>query len=451
MQINENSSDYDIDLYARDYVEKHIAFIKNNIPSGWRDDSGLGLRALKELLLESIKKSCYSFINNKHDTKYLAQYLFPTLKHSCKSVGRNLQNKKSYSCPCCMTYNKSDKFEPVQILPDYLICNNCTNVLNNTKYVWEDYLYTTFAKHSKSGYKCGDCKRFIPDNNKQTIKCPYIDCMFVGTASEMEVMPHPRFRYSFEDAIVDGMQLQSKSKTDSKLLIQENMEEYIKILNECIDEQIGALEYKGHNITLINKKCMYMAYRNLVKTHPQEMISYLVFTDRGLHIQSKIFQEFISILEHKLPVEYISRGEKHIISSLMDKKLSIFSGISKFKASVDEKREIANNTQEIYVGGRKASYCRPYYMGKIIDITNVDTDSSIFKSIKEYSFSKIKMSDDVDPGVNVLVEHMYIPPHYQMGGMVYLNRIRRSIVDKVYYRIHGRKRKINAQSNNNKL
>jgi hypothetical protein len=94
----------------------------------------------------------------------------------------------------------------------------------------------------------------------------------------------------------------------------------------------------------------------------------------------------------------------------------------------------------LYVGSRKGVYCRPYYIGKVMEITDIDTGEIITNSIKEHSFFKIVMKDNIKPGTNVNVKHLRIFPHYQMGGMVYLNRIRRAIVDKVYLVINGRKR-----------
>lgn len=49
--------------------------------------------------------------------------------------------------------------------------------------------------------------------------------------------------------------------------------------------------------------------------------------------------------------------------------------------------------------------------------------------VVDYSFSKIKVRD-IDPGTEVIVTHLRIPPHYQMGGMVYINRIKDKIVER---------------------
>ena len=36
---------------------------------------------------------------------------------------------------------------------------------------------------------------------------------------------------------------------------------------------------------------------------------------------------------------------------------------------------------------------------------------------------------NVKPGTEVSVSHLRIPPHYQMGAMVYINRARKIIID----------------------
>jgi hypothetical protein len=158
-------------------------------------------------------------------------------------------------------------------------------------------------------------------------------------------------------------------------------------------------------------------------------------------MQHKIFQEFVKLLEESLPFSFKKNGKMYEVKTLTDENLCIFDGVSEFTASVDERREIPNETQELYVGGRKGSYCRSFYIGKVLDIIDIDSQKSILDQMKEYTFFKIAMSDAINPGQKVMVKHLRIP-HYQMGGMVYLNRIRRNIVDKAYYIINGKKRVI---------
>ena len=53
--------------------------------------------------------------------------------------------------------------------------------------------------------------------------------------------------------------------------------------------------------------------------------------------------------------------------------------------------------------------------------------------VASYSFNLIKCRD-LEPGTKVTVTHLRVPPHYQMGGMVYINRIRKKIVDRVKFK-----------------
>ncbi len=52
------------------------------------------------------------------------------------------------------------------------------------------------------------------------------------------------------------------------------------------------------------------------------------------------------------------------------------------------------------------------------------------------------MNEEAKIGSNVLVKTYRIKSHYSMGGMSYLNKTRRAIVDRVYQVLHGEKRKI---------
>ena len=54
----------------------------------------------------------------------------------------------------------------------------------------------------------------------------------------------------------------------------------------------------------------------------------------------------------------------------------------------------------------------------------------------EYTFSLIKIRG-VKTGTKVLVTHLRVPPHYNMGGMAHVNRIRKKIVDRLKMVING--------------
>jgi hypothetical protein len=99
-------------------------------------------------------------------------------------------------------------------------------------------------------------------------------------------------------------------------------------------------------------------------------------------------------------------------------------------------------TTELYIGGRKGSYCRNFYIGKLLDVVDIDRNVSIMNSVDDYNFFSINMKNDIKPGTKVYVKHLRVPPHYQMGALVHINRARKSIVDRVYVSINGKKREM---------
>jgi hypothetical protein len=118
------------------------------------------------------------------------------------------------------------------------------------------------------------------------------------------------------------------------------------------------------------------------------------------------------------------------INSLIDDNLNVFAGISIFDSVINEDKCIKNGTKEHYVGERKGTYNKPFFLGKILDIVDTNKSQSIISDMKDHSFQRIQMI--ISPkGTPVKVSHLMIIPHYQMGGMVYLNRARKQIVDEL--------------------
>ena len=188
---------------------------------------------------------------------------------------------------------------------------------------------------------------------------------------------------------------------------------------EKIEEQINILSFKN-NFTTIHKISCLEAFRNLLNRYPEKFLAYLNNSRSG-GFQSKIFQEYISILEKKLPIDYTKNKKYFVANSITD--FDLFDGVSVFDAVVSEKLTIKNNTKEFYIGGRNGAISAPYYIGKLL---NVISTHSILDKVESYSFSQIKLKD-VLPNTNVKVMHLRIPPHYQMGGMVYVNNVRKLI------------------------
>ena len=133
-------------------------------------------------------------------------------------------------------------------------------------------------------------------------------------------------------------------------------------------------------------------------------------------------------------------GKKIDIVSLTAPELSLFTGISKYDSKVAADGSIPNETKEEYIGGRKYINHGPCFIGKLISVVDKSTGESVMSNVREYTFSKI--STDLEPGTPVEVTHFRIPSHYEMKGMVFLQRIRRQLVDSIYLRLHKKKRRV---------
>jgi hypothetical protein len=255
-------------------------------------------------------------------------------------------------------------------------------------------------------------------------------------------MHHPTSTYNPEKLILDISKNGKTTLKDnvpaneinalSQLEIQEDINLKITMIKDIIDDQSNSAPYSSSDFTVKYKLLCYKAFYNLLDRYPTEMVGYLLHKTRSGGFQSKIFQEFISLLDVAMPFSFKKNGKMHMAESLLDDKLSIFSGISVFEGVVNDKFIIKNNTTEFYIGGRKASITEQYYIGKLLYIIDKETKIPLIDSVTEYTFSKIK-TKDIKPGTAVIVTHLRIPPHYQMGGMVYVNRVRKKIIDRANY------------------
>jgi hypothetical protein len=430
-------SDTYIEAFAKEFIDKNIKTINRLCFSVYKENSKLSILAFQEIMFAEVKKACYSFVNNNHDPKYIESYLFACVQKTIKSLN-NESKSNVYVCPACKYFSK---IEILEFRGKKFHCNSCRIEFDNAKNEWEKVLFGTFCEYNKKGHRCPDCENFIPIQNNNIIKCPYPNCCFVGNSKELEPMRHPTIKANLEIPSLNRKELNSNKSPDTEMMVGDNFKSYLNILNDIIDAQSAILHFKSNASTMRSKLCMYQAYKNIIAAYPEEMISYLIFLNRNIRIQHKIFQEFVRLLEAAIPFSFTMSGKVYEVKSLLDDNLCVFDGVSEFVSIVDENGDIPNATQELYVGGRKGSYCRPYYIGKVIDIIDIDTNETIFHKMKEYTFFKIVMQEDMI-GKNVMVKTYLVPPHYQMKSMVYLNRIRRAIVDKAYFTINGRKRVI---------
>ena len=186
--------------------------------------------------------------------------------------------------------------------------------------------------------------------------------------------------------------------------------------------------YKGLDCTRIQRLCAYETFNILLEKFPQETLN--LFNKQQKNFMSTVFQTYLSVLENKLPFEFIKNKKRHYVQSILDTQLSIFDGISVFYQKVNQHGIIRNATTEMYIGNRNGTYHQPFYIGKLLDIVDVSTHQSLLHQVSSYSFSKIN-THDIPQGTLTLVSHLRIIPHYQMGAMVYLNRAREQIISSI--------------------
>lgn len=200
----------------------------------------------------------------------------------------------------------------------------------------------------------------------------------------------------------------------------------INKLKTLINSIIITNSYNSCDYTVRQKNLMCQSYLEILELFPEQMVNYCLKDIRGSHLQNKIFKKYIEILEKSLPLNFSKGKNKYVVSSLTDKDLNIFSDLDSFEQIVNNKNKIKNNSSKFYIGGRKASYVKPYYIGKLIDVIEIKTGKSLLSRVEDYTFSYIKVKN-IKFGTEVKVIYLPVPPHYQMGPMVYLNRIKKEL------------------------
>jgi len=417
----------------------------------------------KEVLLDGLNTFLFKkqHWKNKRD---IEPYLLTCLNYYSLNVKIEFDGtivKRKPICPGCKFYGFT---EDLTIGYDGLRCEFCvkkvnsiTYLLNNTENIDDKarleallVFRKCFSEHSRKGYKCPDCERFIPDSCKTEfgISCPYLDCVFFGKVENLNEMSHPtRSWYNHTSGINKEQENTLRSKNidaETAVIIFEQFNNELKILSEVIDLQMSRIKPKDKKMTSIQKRLMYQAYKNMLNKYPEEMVSYLVHMKHVTEfaIQAKIFQEYVKLLRDMMPLTVTKGGEEFDIISLTDPNLCLFTGISKFEAEINKNHIIPNNTIETYTGGRKFKNMGSCFIGLLIDVKDINTGKSLLDDVVEYNFAQIKMKNDIPINTKVEVTHFRMIPHYEMGNLVHLQRIRRKIVDSVYFRIHGKKREI---------
>lgn len=443
--------------------------------------------AFRETSKDRLKNGLMTFLFKTElwrENRDLNSYLLTCLKRHAQQVQNDLENAKRTNvliCPGCRELGERTYLFAEDKL---LRCNNCTSesdrILKELKKKDLDQktadslrtrisLHRLFALHSRKGFRCPEvtCGRFIPEslNTKYGILCPYTECDFFGAIDKLETMTHPtgasiRRMVSLNDhgsahgqhqdhnpsSLQDLFEADNVS-ADIQISVHEDFKHNYDVLMSVINGQITRVERMNNFGSFKNKLHMYYAFREMTEKYPEDMVNYLCFLRQNsdFPIQSTIFQKFVEITENALPFTIPRDGEEVEIFSVVDPELGIFKdGISTFDAEVDQNHLIPNKTIETYTGSRQLRCFGPCFIGLINDVIDKKTGLSLKKKIKRYSFVSIEI--DCPVGIEVTVTHYRIPSHYEMGSLVALQRIRRSIVDRLYFMLHGSKRRVGKSS-----
>lgn len=426
----------DVDSLIDTFIRENKQGIATIHRTYFNSDDPLAIRSLVAELMDELRTGCVTFINKDYPMEEINSYLFYIVNDYCKKKAvPQVKKKTDYLCPGCLFLGNEVLIDESNKI---FKCEVCEDELKRATNPQKVSFFRTFFRHNKLGYHCHECDKFIPHpiDDSPTVSCPYFDCCFVGNWAALRRMHHPSTQSNVELLTLDDNNQFFKNlipnaamSAQFQMEMQEALEDKIKLLRDVIDYQKNNVPYSSSDFTVKHKCLVYQAFDNLLRKHSVEMIEYLLNDSRSGGFQHKTFQEYIRLLEEAFPFTFKKNNKLYKVDSLLDKNLNLFDGISKFDAVVNDKLVIKNNTQEFYIGGRKAKVTKPYYIGKLLGVVNKNTKEPITEHVVEYSFSVIKMKD-IAPNTKVTVTHLRVPPHYQMGGMVYVNRVRKKIVDR---------------------
>jgi hypothetical protein len=455
-----------------EYYDKKLQFLAKKA-YGYSADS-LSISSFKASAKEEIKSALETFFIKKEYWKS-GRELDPYLRVTLNRLGQRRQwevdSKKMRHYPVCPICREEGNKEVLQPEDGMLRCNSCTSISTRLKsdiktskadiFIQCKYnVHSKFALHSKKGYKCKDCSRFMPESIGVDghFICPYDDCIFSGPVTGLKPKTHPTVTKTDRSmtSIIGTSIGNSKPKdpyyaltdktasTDAALDLRDKFENELKVLLSVIDDQLKRVERTNSKATSTQKRIMYKAFKKMVNMFPVEMVGYLVYRKQksDFPIQAKIFQVYAELVENYMPFTITKGGVDIDIFDVTSPDLSLFNGVSEYESKVRDNNTIPNETKEEYIGGRNFKNYGPCFIGKIIDIIDTKTGKSIKDDVASHSFSQINMNKTVEPGTAVKVIHYRILSHYEIDSLVFLQRTRRAVVDSVHFRLNNKKREV---------
>lgn len=464
--INDRAStlkEEDVDWIVQELMDHFAGRIHTLSSYIYGVEQGVALAAFKEYAAQTLFKGVNTFLfKSQHwrTGRSIGPYLATCLTRLADNLKTNIDFVKRVSvpvCPACKTLGDKEFLVHEGRL---MRCPTCTKEHERLdaikeKTSREEYEYRlrkVFSLHSRKGYCCPDCERFIPESFLRVgkVSCPYDNCSWFGVASELEPMAHPlaqssgltvsmntqiRGTWSDGDGTEMGDLFDAKEiNPDVRLEQAEKYYKELKIAKNTLATQRERLSREPMAKT-VKKYLMYKSFEILLDQDPAGMISYLIH-GKSLGerpIQSLIFQKYVQLIENRLPLDICGEDGQTEVFSLLDPNLNLFLGQSEYQAHVRESGLINNNTREVFSGVKCNGPC---FIGYLCDVTDKD-GRSLLSEVEYYTFSSIKMKATVAPNTLVNVIHFRIPPHYEMYSLVNLQRVRRKVVDSIYKRIHG--------------
>jgi hypothetical protein len=268
----------------------------------------------------------------------------------------------------------------------------------------------------------------------------------------MAAMSHPvALSYGFNLSLNDTMNSHSmdtynssgksfQDSVDAKVInadlamqTAQDLDADLNIIKEVISVQKSRLAMHPKHRT-IKKMFMYKTLESLIESDPEDMIGHFIYQKNfgERPILSKIFQKYVSIIESNLPLKVMNEyGVEVEIYSLNAPELGLFLGLSEYTSFVKPSGLVSNETHEIYTG---AECNGPCFIGLLCDVLELKTGKSLLSNVEYYTFNSIKMNNFVAPETMVKVIHYRIPPHYEMMGLVLLNRLKKKVIESVFKR-----------------
>jgi len=482
----DNLTENDLDLWI---VPELLEFYKEKISyltykSYGSSSNPVSSAAFKEQAKNSLRSACFSFLFKLEHWKTkrdLNPYLSATLNRLGNKLFYDAESVKKINIPICPGCKYLGNKEYLFNENDLLRCSVCTNeadrLIKDFKYQgFKDFkttilfesrikIHKSFSLHSLNGFRCPECDGFIPKSLESQfgISCPYSECSFSGKTEGLQKKIHPvgfgqrndlslqtptGLKNNSSGSAINSNDIQDYFSDDTTINpdvmmeIKENYENELSVLKQVLDDQISQVKRTNAVGTMFQKLSMYEAYKNMLDQCPEDMVSYLVHRRQNTEcpVQSRIFQEYVRIIEESLPYDIqINKDEKYTICSLTDPNLQLFLGKSEFNALVGPDGVIPNLTKETYVGSVSFKNYGSCFIGQVIDVVRKNTGESLKNNIKNYTFVQIQM-EDILPGTEVTVTHFRINSHYEVGATVNIQRVRKRIVDSVYFRLNGEHR-----------